>query len=985
MEKRLLMSVFVSMFFLSLLVSANEVEAGLANRSEMRGILVDPPQDTDWSQVIQIAKDYNFNAIFSGCLWTYGSIYPSQYLSQPSVDQLAAALYAAHSEGIEVHCLMLVNFIWDGYGYDQPVPEDWKVTDCDGNKVNWVDPCHPDAKQFMKDITQELVTKYDIDGFHYDYIRYSGEDISYSDYCRQDFEADTGITVTTWPDDVCWGGQYRNQYMEWRISSITEQADNLKDWMTEINPDLEFSAAVFSTLYQNGRTYPTYFLRSTGQDTMNFVKSGYLDFVAPMGYTTNIDDIGGMMTGNLRYFAGGVEGKVPVVKWVSKDVTPVSPDLFKQKIDKIREVGSDGWIVWKYGGPGLTSNYEDVRPYFQLLDMPETFSLGHVQAWPESTETTVTWMTDKPTDSMVEYSTSPFFTWIQNTDYNYQCGCDFPFWDIQYAAGTSSEDSANIVTHKIKLAGLQENTLYYYRVKSTDASGTATSEVYNFTTGSGSYPITLQGTVTDSETGYPIRAIVYCNNKGGASDANGAYTINMQSTGSCDLVATSADYNTNSMQISFPSVDAYTFDIALDPLKISIGGALVDKIGNPMRADIKIFEQDTENIMASSSTDAGGNYDFSVRKGFYDVRYEISGFGSYWVKFPYTDLRRPISDKIEKATHESNRITLDVDAGAGDIVEIYVRTPKKIFINGIETRNHTSFGELTPNTWHYDSAIGKLYLKLDPYPKTECLYECCVDEQNYYDQICAPDKYCSGNTCTIKPGCPFECCVDEDQYLNKTCAAPSYCVNKACVDSSAYWKFDEGSGAIASDSSGSGNDGMINGATWETINCKAGSCLRFDGIDDYVLVTESDSLNIDGDMTIEAWVYATGWSGQYPGIISKYWPSGYLLGINNGSQSWSVWLRTTTGGFVSSASDEELVLNRWTHLAAVRGTDNVVRIYINGTAQSWQPTLTGSIVQAGTDVNIGRWGGDYFAGIIDNLKVYDRALTEAEIQTHANS
>ncbi|GAF80965.1 unnamed protein product, partial [marine sediment metagenome] len=69
----------------------------------------------------------------------------------------------------------------------------------------------------------------------------------------------------------------------------------------------------------------------------------------------------------------------------------------------------------------------------------------------------------------------------------------------------------------------------------------------------------------------------------------------------------------------------------------------------------------------------------------------------------------------------------------------------------------------------------------------------------------------------------------------------------------AYWRFDEGSGFIAGDSSGNGKDGIIDGATW--ITGKIGDALSFDGFDDWVDIPDDISPE---HITLEAWIYPTG-------------------------------------------------------------------------------------------------------------------------------
>ena len=77
-------------------------------------------------------------------------------------------------------------------------------------------------------------------------------------------------------------------------------------------------------------------------------------------------------------------------------------------------------------------------------------------------------------------------------------------------------------------------------------------------------------------------------------------------------------------------------------------------------------------------------------------------------------------------------------------------------------------------------------------------------------------------------------------------------VSNASADLVAYWTLDEGSGNSVYDTSGNDNNGTINGATWG--DGKYGKALQFNGQDNYVEVPSSDSLEIDENVTIAAWI-----------------------------------------------------------------------------------------------------------------------------------
>ncbi len=72
------------------------------------------------------------------------------------------------------------------------------------------------------------------------------------------------------------------------------------------------------------------------------------------------------------------------------------------------------------------------------------------------------------------------------------------------------------------------------------------------------------------------------------------------------------------------------------------------------------------------------------------------------------------------------------------------------------------------------------------------------------------------------------------------------------------WLFDEGKGNVAKDASENGHDGEIRKAKW--VDGKFGKALEFNGDGDQVLVAHNDALNIEGKLTVEAWVFPTGWN-----------------------------------------------------------------------------------------------------------------------------
>jgi hypothetical protein len=199
----------------------------------------------------------------------------------------------------------------------------------------------------------------------------------------------------------------------------------------------------------------------------------------------------------------------------------------------------------------------------------------------------------------------------------------------------------------------------------------------------------------------------------------------------------------------------------------------------------------------------------------------------------------------------------------------------------------------------------------------------------------------------------------------------------------AYWSFDEGSGNIAYDSSGNGNHGTIYGAKWT--NGKSGTGLSFDGVDDYVFVSDSDSLDISKAITLMAWVFprARQAVSDRDGIVIK--GSAYYLTITpSGYVAVHFYGLANPGYHVGTIV---VPLKQWSLIATTYdSTTGKIRIYVNN-ALDKEISTSGIISTTAYQLAIGsEWKGDsrFFNGLIDEVRIYNRALSEEEIRYHYN-
>jgi len=185
-------------------------------------------------------------------------------------------------------------------------------------------------------------------------------------------------------------------------------------------------------------------------------------------------------------------------------------------------------------------------------------------------------------------------------------------------------------------------------------------------------------------------------------------------------------------------------------------------------------------------------------------------------------------------------------------------------------------------------------------------------------------------------------------------------------------------GGIAHDTSGNGNDGTIYGAKW------VDGALSFDGVDDYVDCGNDESLNITDAITIEVWVKPAQNSTHVTVAAKEHFTNkkGWIL-IQLGGTDW--YFRIYNGTTYKEVSVSNSVdLNTWQHIVATYDKQ-YMRLYKNG-VQIGKRLCDWSIATTSEPLCVGYRStvGQYFNGTIDEVRIYNRALNETEIQNNYN-
>ncbi|MCY4401315.1 MAG: LamG domain-containing protein [Candidatus Poribacteria bacterium] len=200
-----------------------------------------------------------------------------------------------------------------------------------------------------------------------------------------------------------------------------------------------------------------------------------------------------------------------------------------------------------------------------------------------------------------------------------------------------------------------------------------------------------------------------------------------------------------------------------------------------------------------------------------------------------------------------------------------------------------------------------------------------------------------------------------------------------------YMSFDTVDGKNTIDHSKYGNNGEMAGDP-QHVNGKFGKALEFNGTTDWIVVPHDDTLTVDKDVTVMAWINPERIAGpggaQWQGILAK----------GNNPRSYSFYTETGKGclhlsvGGAGSACDGKVVENEWQHVAAqVEG--NTHRYWINGEnvgEYGGKNPPPGKGDAATVFIGKTHEGSREFLGLIDEVRIWNRALTEDEVNEQMN-
>ncbi|MCC7415577.1 MAG: hypothetical protein IT176_00435, partial [Acidobacteria bacterium] len=209
---------------------------------------------------------------------------------------------------------------------------------------------------------------------------------------------------------------------------------------------------------------------------------------------------------------------------------------------------------------------------------------------------------------------------------------------------------------------------------------------------------------------------------------------------------------------------------------------------------------------------------------------------------------------------------------------------------------------------------------------------------------------------------------------------------------SGYWRLGESSGTTAADASPGAHTGTSTGGVTLGLSsaiADGNTAASFDGSNDYVTMGDVDAFDFTTALAVEAWVQfsgTSGWDATYGPIVSKYGNEGGYFLIRDFQSGKIRWQGSGTNGASRFALWYNTLLNNgaWHHIVGTFSTaSQTAALYVDGALVGSTTGSANPLASTSHPFQIGAWhNGDTFGGQIDDVAVYDHALTASQIGEH---
>ena len=348
------------------------------------------------SRAVETARRAGLNALFVQVRGRGDAYYRSRLApagegfpdAVPDFDPLDLVVREAHQAGMEVHAWVNVYLTWHP-GSRRPTSHrhvllthpEWFMRSADGIDMGdpdlvasdlvdrgvegrYLSPGVPEVRAHLLDVVEEIVSQYDIDGVHLDYVRYPNRHYDYNPiglaaFVRQ-YRIDPDLLgETEAPGSRSLDGKVARLWERWRADQVSMLVGEVHRLIIKVKPHVRLSAAVKPDLDQAYRQY--------GQDWIRWVNKRMVDFVVPMCYTASADTLSAQILAAQKYLKKGyLYAGIGVYKH------PSSQETLAQ-VSASRRLGLKGVVLFSYDS--LIKNPETVDrlregPFDRAARMP---------------------------------------------------------------------------------------------------------------------------------------------------------------------------------------------------------------------------------------------------------------------------------------------------------------------------------------------------------------------------------------------------------------------------------------------------------------------------------------------------------------------------------------------------------------------------------------------------------------------------------------
>ncbi|HET7445015.1 MAG TPA: LamG-like jellyroll fold domain-containing protein [Solirubrobacterales bacterium] len=194
----------------------------------------------------------------------------------------------------------------------------------------------------------------------------------------------------------------------------------------------------------------------------------------------------------------------------------------------------------------------------------------------------------------------------------------------------------------------------------------------------------------------------------------------------------------------------------------------------------------------------------------------------------------------------------------------------------------------------------------------------------------------------------------------------------------ASYAFNEGSGEVAGDTAAN-HDAAVDGASW--VEGKYGKALSFNGESSCVSVPNSVDLQLAGSFTLEAWVKpsnATQWAPVFFKEAETFYSYSLFFGAFEAGHVQG-YVADEPWEWSEVESPEKLVANTWSHIA-LTSDGTTLRLYVNGKLVDTSSAKSAMESSGPLQIGCSKTFGEYYQGLIDEVRIYDRSLSGAEVE-----